>query len=249
MLRPFLILIATVTAGCAATATTPAPPPEAPEPAPTAAPTTAPTTTKTTCATSAILVNSCRPWSGGDIRSVDVVAGQTLQITNGDGYLLVNWRPAQKWTEAAQAPIDELAAGIRAIAPKKIFLSLHAQPEADVTATGGCDGGSGPAGTPADYRQMWKEVRGRFDKLGVTNVVWAMTYTNDPRWDCLVPELYPGDRYIDWIVFGGSDVGRFQRVLTGMNGRDRQVLTKPWGVYGTADRSLPNVHAYITAAG
>ncbi|WP_117208795.1 hypothetical protein [Allorhizocola rhizosphaerae] len=241
------ILIATLTAGCATTATTPPPLLEEPEPIP-PAPAAA---TTTTCVTSAILVNSCRPWPASDIGWVDAIEGEFPSIitTTEDAHLLINWRPTERWADVTPEQIDEAAAAIESIAPKKIFLALHHAPESGVTRADGCDDQPGEAGTAAEYRAMWQRVRERFEELEVTNVVWVLGYANDPEWDCLVPELYPGDHYVDWIMFDGRAATRFARLLMGMNGPDRQVLTKPWALYGVTDSSLPNIRAYLTTPG
>jgi hypothetical protein len=48
---------------------------------------------------------------------------------------------------------------------------------------------------------MWAHVHERFAKDGVTNVVWTLNYMNYSKWDCMEGDMYPGDQYVDWILW------------------------------------------------
>ena len=48
---------------------------------------------------------------------------------------------------------------------------------------------------------MWHNVRARFDALGVTNVVWVMNYMGWKDWNCVVKDLWPGNDYVDWVMW------------------------------------------------
>lgn len=186
--------------------------------------------------------------------------------TRAGTHLLVNWKPAAIWADAdgsdpaVETRIRQAIANIKAVAPKKIFLTLHHEPENDVATAGSCATRPGTAGTPADYRGMWHHVRARFDAAGVRNVVWVMDYMNHPRWDCLVPMLYPGDRYVDWIMFNAYGTGRapdfvqnvtrFQQLLAGLHGPRRQLLIKPWGIveWGVHDATPRQARRYYLQA-
>ena len=48
---------------------------------------------------------------------------------------------------------------------------------------------------------MWHNVRHRFDALGVTNVVWVMNYTGYVTGQCLTKDLWPGNDYVDWVMW------------------------------------------------
>ncbi|MEJ3746540.1 glycosyl hydrolase [Actinomycetes bacterium KLBMP 9797] len=182
-------------------------------------------------------------------------------------YLFQNWKPAARWKDAGggnaktNAHIDKAADAVKALGTKKIFLTIHHEPENDVTSGGSCATKSGAsAGTTAEYRQMWRNVRTRFNAKGVTNVVWVMDYMAYKAWDCLVPQLYPGDAYVDWIMFnaygsGGkanfvTNVDRFYRLLTSLSTADRKLTSKPWGVveWGVHDASQAQAAAYYQQA-
>jgi hypothetical protein len=182
-------------------------------------------------------------------------------------YLYLDWKPAAKWTDAGggnatvNALIDRAAANIKALGSKKMFLTINHEPENDVTKATGCATKSGASsGTPADYVAMWHNVRARFDALGVTNVVWVMDYMNYPKWDCLVPQLYPGDSYVDWVMFNGygssyqpdyvKNVDHFYQLLTKLSTTGRNYLGKPWGIveWGVHDASQGTAAAYYDAA-
>jgi chitodextrinase len=168
-------------------------------------------------------------------------------IKRPDTYGFINWKPAARWADAAggnptvDRQIDVLATRFASLAPRKIFLTLHHEPENDVSA-GNCttNAAGAAAGSPTDYRNMWRNVRQRFDARGVSNVVWVMDYMNYPRWDCLVPLLYPGDDLVDWVMFnayGGAstpnfvaNTQRFYDLLTNTSGAGHDYLSKPWGI-------------------
>lgn len=180
-------------------------------------------------------------------------------------YLFQNWKPYPadgNWADAAggdadvNAHIDAGADAIKALAPKRIFLTLHHEPENDVTegSAGDCETKPGASdGSPEDYIAMWHNVRERFDAKGVDNVVWVMDYMNYPTWDCLVSELYPGDEYVDWVMFNAygsgddsfvANVERFHGVLEAVAEDGHQVLDKPWGIVEWSMRFSTQEQAY-----
>lgn len=181
--------------------------------------------------------------------------------------MFVNWKPATRWKDAGggnatvDKTIDRAAANIASLAPRKIFLTLHHEPENDVSSASGCATKAGAsAGTPAQYRQMWRHVRERFDRKGIANVVWVMDYMNYKPWDCLVPQVYPGDRYVDWVMFNAygtgrtpnyaANVDRFYQLLTRLSTVDRNLLAKPWGIveWGMHDSTRAQARAYYDQA-
>jgi hypothetical protein len=180
--------------------------------------------------------------------SVPLSDDERYFIERPDTMAFINWKPASVWADAAggndrvDALIDRAADNIASVAPAKIFLTIHHEAENDVSA-GACasrwsEGGG--AGSPEDYRAMWRNVRERFDARGVDNVVWVMDYMNYPPWDCLVPELYPGNDLVDWVMFNGyggprspdfvGNVQRFYDLLTATSDADHDYLSKPWGI-------------------
>jgi hypothetical protein len=160
-------------------------------------------------------------------------------------YLFANWKPADKWKDATgansatTAGIDQMAASVKSVGPAKIFMTLHHEPENDVSGgASGCSSYKGAAGTPADYRNMWRYVRDRFNAKGVNNVVWVMDYMNYGPWDCMVDDLYPGNDLVDWVMYNGyattpnwqTNVSRFQNVLKGYQSTSLNFASKPQGI-------------------
>ena len=139
------------------------------------------------------------------------------------------------------AQIDQVADSIASVAPAKIMLTLHHEPEPDVSpGTSSCSGLKGSFGSPSDYRAMWRNIEGRFAARGVTNVVWVMNYMSYQNWDCLLPELWPGNDLVDWVMFDpynsstshswSASVGRFYNLLTAKSDSTHDYLSKPWGL-------------------
>jgi fibronectin type 3 domain-containing protein len=180
--------------------------------------------------------------------------------------LYVNWKPTGNWADIANqnAAIDQMAASIKSLGTQRIFLTLYHEPEKSVSPGGdpNCPNVAykGGSGTVADYRNMWQYVENRFATDGVNNVVWAMDYMNYDRWDCLVPDLYPGDQLVDWITFDAyqnastatfsSVVGRFTQLLTNDTDAQHSFTSKPWGIaeWGTYGFSPASEIAYIDSA-
>ncbi len=121
--------------------------------------------------------------------------------------------------------IDQMARSIKSLGDTKILLTLHHEPENDIAFT--CPGQStkpGTMGTAAEYVAMWRNVRARFDALGVSNVIWVMNYMNYKPYDCMVDDLWPGNDLVDYVSFNGYhstdvnvsfeyEVGRFYDFL------------------------------------
>jgi hypothetical protein len=200
------------------------------------------------------------PLTNADVRALALRDGTTL---------FQNWKAADVWKDAGggnatvNARIDKAADNIKKLGSKKIFLTLHHEPENDVTSAPGtsCKTKAGAVGgTPAEYRQMWKNVRTRFDAKGVSNVIWVMDYMNYPTWDCLVPLLYPGDQYVDWVMFNAygaswnpnfvANVDRFQKILERNTAPGRSYTSKPWGIveWGITHSTAAEARSYFQQA-
>lgn len=167
----------------------------------------------------------------------------------GGTYLYINWKPDTIWKNAdgsnatVNARIDQMADSIKALGTKKIWLTVFHEPENDVSS-GNCttNGSSASSGSPADYINMWHNVRARFDAKGVSNVVWTMNYMGFANWNCLVPMLWPGNNYVDWITYdpygGGANsatlfkdsVEPFYNYLTQNSNSTHDYTSKPWGL-------------------
>lgn len=190
-------------------------------------------------------------------RQVDVVKdyrgpGDTLSdndryfINRPSTYALITWKPATTFAAAGgsnstvNAQIDTMANSIKAVAPKKIFLSVWHEPENDVSSDSQCSGLTfkGSAGTPAQYKAMWANVRNRFNAQGVTNVVWTMNYMGFENWDCVVPHLWPGNDKVDWIMWDpyalnadfSTSVNRLYSLLSRTSNTANNYTSKTWGL-------------------
>lgn len=159
--------------------------------------------------------------------------------------LSVTWKPAELWAdaggsnEAVNAEIDAAADDLLSLGTTKVMLTLHHEPENDVTGGAeGCTFYSGDYGTPAEYRAMWRNVHDRFDAKGVTNVVWVMNYMGFVEWDCMVDDLWPGNELVDWVMWDpysetvpwADTVSRFYGYLEANSSPERDYLSKPWGL-------------------
>jgi hypothetical protein len=181
-------------------------------------------------------------------------------------YLYVNWKPANSWAQAGgsdsstNAGIDAMADSIKALGSKKILLTVFHEPENDVTSgASGCSTYKGSAGTPAQYRAMWQNVRNRFDAKGVNNVVWVMNYMGFSNWECMVDDLWPGNNLVDWVVWdpyaNGSTsfsgmVNPFYSFLEQNSDSTHNYTSKPWGFgeYGTYKMTNANIQNFWTTA-
>jgi Fibronectin type III domain. len=182
------------------------------------------------------------------VNTTGLTADEQYFATRPSTILFLNWKPVDLWAKAdgsnatVNANIDANAASIKALGDTKIFLTLNHEPENEVTgAVAGCSiSGVGTAGTPDNYRAMWRNVRARFDALGVTNVVWAMVYMSQPSFGCMMDDLYPGNDLVDWIFFDNygsgllpsfeQNVGRMYDLLRNTSDAEHDFLSKPWGI-------------------
>jgi hypothetical protein len=191
-------------------------------------------------------------------------------VSQPNTYADVNWQPAANWAEAdggypaVNARIRQAADNIRAVAPHKIFLTLWWEPQNGVSGGTNCPGTRGHYGTPAQYRQAWRNVEAIFRAQGVRNVVWTMDYSASyPNQYCLVPALWPGNRLVDWVLYDSYDhdnrfgtswantVGRFYRVLQQDSSPSVNFDAKPWGLgeFGTCRTpSAANSRQYFQQA-
>jgi len=63
-------------------------------------------------------------------------------------------------------------------------------------------------GTPADYIAAYRHIHRVFERMGVTNVVWAWVPTGFMGNRDRIKAMYPGDAYVDWL---GYDPYNFHR--------------------------------------
>jgi hypothetical protein len=184
---------------------------------------------------------------------------------------LTSWKPTNDWSKgdgsdpAVDAGIDEMARSIRSLGDRRIFLTVFHEPENDLTsAPRGCAEDvpvTGKAGTAGEYRAMWRNVRERFDALGVDNVVWVMNYMGYHGFECMTDALYPGDDLVDWVLFNGYDQGDadvdfseevrgFYDHLTESSRPGHDYLSKPWGLaeWGIYDSTQRSAYEYYEQA-
>jgi hypothetical protein len=170
--------------------------------------------------------------------------------TRANTILSVTWKPggsSNSWASAGggdasvNATIDAAADSFKSLGATKVMLTIHHEPENDVS--GGASGCAptvykGSAGTPAEYRAMWQNVRNRFNAKGVNNVVWVMNYMGFSTWDCMVDDLWPGNDLVDWVMwdpyttngdFAGM-VNRFYNWMQSYSSAAHDFNSKPWGI-------------------
>lgn len=114
--------------------------------------------------------------------------------------LFVSFKPDAYWSNAVgvahggstavDTQLVSLAVSIASVKPYKLMVCVWHEPENDL----------GMAGTNTDYVAMWHNVRSIFDAHGATNVIWCWVVINSgPFFRNLLPGLWPGDSYVDWI--------------------------------------------------
>lgn len=182
--------------------------------------------------------------------------------------LLANWKPTNTWAlgdgsnSSVNAAIDTIADSIITVAPNKILFTVFHEPENDVTGSAaGCASNIyiGSAGTPAEYRAMWQNVRNRFDAKGVNNVVWAVNYMGFSKWDCMVDDLWPGNNLVDWVMYDPygtngetweGSTGRFYTWLMNNSDASHDYSSKPFGVaeWGAWQTTQSAVYAFYDGA-
>ncbi|HTH72062.1 MAG TPA: Ig-like domain-containing protein [Candidatus Pristimantibacillus sp.] len=202
----------------------------------------------------------------GDVMSND---DKTL-AKRANTILLMNWKPSDDWASAGggnatvNGQIDAMANSIKSLGTSKIMLVIYHEPENDVSPGGdpSCPGLTykGSSGSSADYVNMWHNVRNRFDALGVNNVVWTMDYMGYVNWDCLVNGLWPGNSYVDWILWNAygtnssgdfySTESRFYNVLSAKSDSTHNYLSKNWGIgeYGETGDTQQQAYDFYDSA-
>lgn len=175
--------------------------------------------------------------------------------------LLIDWKPSTRWAAAGGGDpavnhvVDAMADSIRSVTPHKVMLVVAHEPENDVSSGTGCHRKSAiGAGSPAEYRAMWANVRKRFAARGATNVVWVMNYMGYKPYDCLVPQLWPGNGLVDWVMMDAygtranplidHSVGRFYRFLESASDSGHAFLSKPWGLGEFSIHGVTQAQAY-----
>lgn len=197
--------------------------------------------------------------------TIPLAAGSPEQYFATHGkYVDVNWKPATNFSDAdggnaaVNAEITTAARNIRAIAPRQVFLTVWHEPQNDVTSgTSTCGHLKGTAGSPQQYVAMWHNVASIFAHEGVTNVVWNMDYMGSAgqfgQWNCLVPQLWPGNDLVDWVTWDTYSRGKtwdqtsgaFYRLLENDNSTSTDFEAKAWGIgeFGTCKQPTTGITA------
>ncbi|HSE29562.1 MAG TPA: glycosyl hydrolase [Candidatus Saccharimonadales bacterium] len=184
-------------------------------------------------------------------QGTNLFSGSASAVLNNNSfpYVFVNWKPlpaGYKWKDANGSNstvnnyIAQGAQAVKGLGSRKIFLTIWHEPENDVSS-GNCTSNAGGAsmGSPSEYVDMWRNVRSIFDAQGVGNVVWVMNYMGFSNWDCLVAKLYPGNAYVDWIVYDqygsgttgfNASVERFYNFLSNNSNNTTNYNSKIWGL-------------------
>ena len=179
-----------------------------------------------------------------------------------DTILLLNWKPVIRWATATgtsasvNSYIDQMADQLKSLAPARIMLNLNHEPENDISAGGAPSCGTkslrGGSGSAADYVAMWHNVRARFDARGVSNVVWVMNYMGWTNWYCMTRDLWPGNAYVDWLMWDPypnvatwrSHVGDFYNHLLATSDATHDFTSKPWGLAEYGYKGTSQTAAY-----
>jgi hypothetical protein len=196
---------------------------------------------------------------GGALGDPPLNSSEITMASRPNTYDDVNWAPVAHWAQAdggdqaVNNEIAKVAANIKSIAPHKLFLTIVWEPQHDVTSDPGdpgCQVKSGAvngatSGTPAQYVAMWQNVEKIFRAAGVTNVVWTMDYQSDKAYNCLVPQLWPGNSLVDWVLYDtysrkaqdtwAKTVGPFYDLMLQDSSSQVDFDAKPWGLgeFGT----------------
>lgn len=181
--------------------------------------------------------------------------------------VLINYKPSDNWATAAGGSVDndirQSARNVKAIAPRKVILSLYHEPEDNLDTSGepitsGCNShkaGNMIAGTAADYRAMWQHVHDIFAQEGVTNVVWSMNYMGyvNPGgtggWACIEKDLWPGNNLVDWVMWDPyattgdftTSINRFIDYMNKNSDASHAFTSKVWGIAEMGSNTSPAV--------
>ena len=179
---------------------------------------------------------------------------------------LINWRVTFDWASGdgrstiVNNQIDRMANSVKALGSTKIMLTIHHEPEPNISPGGSpscpTQNFNGTSGSTTDYVGMWRNVRARFDALGVDNVVWVMNYMGYPTWDCVVEDLWPGNDYVDWVMWNPyprntswtERIGHFYDLLTNRSDPEHDFLSKPWGLGEFGYQGTSQTTGYATYA-
>ena len=190
----------------------------------------------------------------------NLFSSEALKLINSTDYqyVMVNWKPmpsnSYHWADvnannATEKAYVQAAANAVAALPagKKIFLAPFHEPENDVSVNNCATNASGASmGSPTDYVNMWHYIHSVFDQTkdaggqsASSHVLWVINFMGFSKWNCLIPQLWPGNNYVDWVAWdpygsGPSDfdnsVGSLYKYMSQNSGGDHDYLSKKWAL-------------------
>lgn len=192
--------------------------------------------------------------------------GEIARADSGTSIVWDDWKPAADWStvtgsdSSVNAMITRAADNIKAVGPHKVMLGVAAEPEKNVGGGTDCalKGGQPAGNTPDNYRAMWANIHQIFAAEGATNVVWVMNYMGYAGWNCLVPQMWPGNDLVDWVAWDPYAHGRtwdamvdvFYSFLSDNSDADHAYSSKPYmlGEYGDGSDPQPTVYTFYDQA-
>lgn len=208
------------------------------------------------------------PGSSSSTKDQPLNAAEIYFAKRADTYVDVNWNPAsdfqaamavsQGGNPAINQNIDKVAASMKSIAPHKVFLSIWheanlaiSRPDADSGQCAGATTGKRAYGSPGQFNAAWRNVHDRFKADGVTNVVWVMNYASYAPKNCWVKYLWPGNQYVDWVIYDtyshgknwDQTAGAFYKTLQTDSSAAVDFDSKPWGIgeFGTCKQTSKGI--------
>ncbi len=86
-----------------------------------------------------------------------------------------------------------------------VFLSFNQEPEQEL------EQGTGVAGSAADFAAAYRHIHDLTEAAGADNVRWVWWVMGSMGHLGWYPDLYPGDRYVDWISYDPYDFNTCHR--------------------------------------
>lgn len=117
------------------------------------------------------------------------------------------WRSMWGYTQITNGSldryIDTIATRVKQLG-KPIIIDFNHEAD-DIAAVGGSNTQRAATGTPSEYAAAYRHIVTRFRAQGVTNVVWAVTWSgwtvSDTSKQWIFKQLWPGKGYVDLILW------------------------------------------------
>jgi hypothetical protein len=144
-----------------------------------------------------------RTYQAGSTGAAEAVAARLESAASAGRIAYLSWKVdvgEGAWARVAAGEFDPVVvdvAEVVASSGRRVFLSLHHEPEND-----------GDVGTPEEYVAMWRHVHDLVEatlaaSAGSGRVVWVMNYMGHVDGAALdtVDRYYPGEAYVDWLAY------------------------------------------------